>query len=122
KDIIRHTFAERIIHHANKIVGFFKKSYKAAAILNQKILLYQISGGEEIQENHSEIISSVILTILCGRGFFTNLQYFLNILLPIKEAIIAVEANCSTLSDCYINLVKIAAAIQNLSVDEYKGF
>ncbi|CAG8751272.1 2703_t:CDS:2, partial [Gigaspora rosea] len=34
----------------------------------------------------------------------------------------AVEANCSILADCYINLMKIAAAIQNLSVNEYKGF
>ncbi|CAG8832035.1 37037_t:CDS:2, partial [Gigaspora margarita] len=84
KDIIRHIFAERMIHRANKIVEFFKKSHKAAAILNQKILLHQISGGglktyietrwttvyecvslivrlkiclEEIQKNHSEIIT-----------------------------------------------------------------
>ncbi|CAG8783046.1 27579_t:CDS:2, partial [Gigaspora margarita] len=65
-NIIRHTFAEKMIHCANKIVGFFKKSYKAAAILNQKILLHQISSGEEIQENHSEIINSTILTIIHG--------------------------------------------------------
>ncbi|CAG8490813.1 15938_t:CDS:2 [Cetraspora pellucida] len=64
----------------------------------------------------------VILTILCGRGFFTNLQYLSDVLFPIKEAILAVEANRSTLADCYINLVKIAAAIQNLAIDEYKGF
>ncbi|CAG8716319.1 5242_t:CDS:2, partial [Gigaspora margarita] len=111
---------------------------QAVAILNQKILLHQISGSglktyvetrwttvyecvslivrlkiclEEIQENYSEIIS-----------FFTDLQYLSNILLPIKKAIMAVEANCSTLANCYIILMKIVAAIQNLSVDEYKGF
>ncbi|CAG8833046.1 776_t:CDS:1, partial [Cetraspora pellucida] len=76
----------------------------------------------EIQENHSEIISPVILTILCGRGFFTDLQYFSDVLFPIKEAILAVEANHSTLADCYINLVKIVMAIQNLPIDKYKGF
>ncbi|CAG8554951.1 20845_t:CDS:2, partial [Cetraspora pellucida] len=55
-------------------------------------------------------------------GFFTDLQYLSDVLFPIKEAILAVEANCSTLANCYINLVKIAVAIQNLSIDEYKGF
>ncbi|CAG8748794.1 16650_t:CDS:2, partial [Racocetra fulgida] len=77
---------------------------------------------EEIQKNHSEIISSVVLTILRGQGFFTDLQYLSDVLLPNKKAILAVEANCSTLADCYINLVKIAVAIQNLLTDEYKEF
>ncbi|CAG8821642.1 19818_t:CDS:2, partial [Cetraspora pellucida] len=77
---------------------------------------------EEIQENHSEIISPVILTILCDQGFFTDLQYLSDVLFLIKKAILAVKANHSTLANCYINLVKIAAAIQNLSIDKYKGF
>ncbi|CAG8755663.1 6897_t:CDS:2, partial [Gigaspora rosea] len=33
-----------------------------------------------------------------------------------------VESNHATLADCYINLIKIAAAIQNLFSNEYKGF
>ncbi|CAG8815287.1 7208_t:CDS:2, partial [Cetraspora pellucida] len=77
---------------------------------------------EEIQENHSKIISPVILTILRSQGFFTDLQYLSDVLFPIKEPILAVEANHFTLADCYINLVKIAAAIQNLPIDKYKGF
>ncbi|CAG8533566.1 13590_t:CDS:2, partial [Cetraspora pellucida] len=76
----------------------------------------------KIQENHSEIISPVVLTILRSRGFFTDLQYLSDVLFPIKEAILAVEANRSTFADCYINLVKIAVTIQNLPIDEYKGF
>ncbi|CAG8634523.1 7787_t:CDS:1, partial [Dentiscutata heterogama] len=64
----------------------------------------------------------VILTILNSRGFFSDLQYFSNVLIPIKEAILAVKANCSTLADCYINLVKIAIAIHNLSTNKYKEF
>ncbi|CAG8838938.1 39354_t:CDS:2, partial [Gigaspora margarita] len=124
KDIIRHTFAEKIIQRANKLVGFFKKSHKAAAILNQKILQYQVSGGglktyvetrwttvhecvssivrlknclEEIRENHSEFISPTILAILRSRGFFIDMQYLSDVLLPIREAILAVEANCAGL-------------------------
>jgi len=30
KDIIKHTFAERMVQRANKIVRFFKKSHKTA--------------------------------------------------------------------------------------------
>ncbi|CAG8561617.1 20231_t:CDS:2 [Dentiscutata erythropus] len=44
---------------------------------------------EEIQENHSEIISPVILTILRGRDFFTDMQYLSEVLLPIRNAILA---------------------------------
>ncbi|CAG8800534.1 652_t:CDS:2, partial [Cetraspora pellucida] len=40
----------------------------------------------------------------------------------IKDAILSVEANRSTLADCYINLMRIAAAIQNLPTEEYRGF
>ncbi|CAG8822290.1 19425_t:CDS:2, partial [Gigaspora rosea] len=100
----------------------------AAAILNQLIMQNQVNSSglktyvetrwtsvyecissieqlktylEEIQENHSEIISPTILTILRGR---------------------AVESNHAILANCYINLIKIVAAIQNLSSNEYKGF
>ena len=45
KDIIQHTFAERMIQRANRIVQFFKKSHKAAAILKEKIRQHEISGG-----------------------------------------------------------------------------
>ncbi|CAG8822111.1 35054_t:CDS:2, partial [Gigaspora margarita] len=119
-----YTFAERMIHYANKIVKFFlKKFHRAAAVLNQKILQYHVSAClEDIQENYSEIISSAILTILRSRGFFTDMQYLSEVLFPIKNAILLVEANCSTLADCYINLMKIVAAIQSLPANEYKGF
>jgi hypothetical protein len=45
KDIILHSFAKRMIQHANRIVQFFKKSHKAAAMLKEKIKQYEISGG-----------------------------------------------------------------------------
>ncbi|CAG8678740.1 12488_t:CDS:2 [Dentiscutata heterogama] len=65
----------------------------------------------EIQENYSEIISPTILTILHGQDFFTDIQYFSEVLFPIRNAILAVESNHAILADCYINLMKIVAAI-----------
>ncbi|CAG8578310.1 20554_t:CDS:2 [Gigaspora rosea] len=108
-----------MIQRANKIVSFFKKSHRAAAILKQKILLHQISRGG--LKTYIET-SSTISTILRSRGFFNDMQYFSEVLFPIKDAILSVEANRSTLADCYINLMRIAASARNLPVDEYKGF
>jgi hypothetical protein len=45
KDILKHTFAERMIQRANRVVQFFKKSHKAAAILKETIKQHEISGG-----------------------------------------------------------------------------
>ncbi|GBB91702.1 hypothetical protein RclHR1_19060002 [Rhizophagus clarus] len=105
KNIIQHTFAVRMIQRANRIVQFFKKSHKAAAMLKEKIKQHKISGGglKIYIETH-------------------DMQYLSEILLPIKNAILAVEAAQSTLANAYINFLKIAATIQNLSTDEYKGF
>ncbi|CAG8487875.1 13344_t:CDS:1 [Cetraspora pellucida] len=77
---------------------------------------------EDVQENYSEIIKPAILTILRSQGCFSNVQYLSEVLLPIKNVILLVKTNCSTLADCYINLMKIVAAIQNLPTDEYKRF
>ncbi|CAB5196266.1 unnamed protein product [Rhizophagus irregularis] len=78
---------------------------------------------EDIRDNHSEVITTpAILTILHSRGFFSDMQHLSEVLFPIKNAILAVEAANSTLADAYVNLMKIAAVIQNLPADEYKGF
>ncbi|CAB4413403.1 unnamed protein product [Rhizophagus irregularis] len=50
------------------------------------------------------------------------MQHLSEVLFPIKNAILAVEVANSTLADAYVNLMKIAAVIQNLFTDEYKGF
>ncbi|CAG8521252.1 hypothetical protein GLOIN_2v1672635 [Rhizophagus irregularis DAOM 181602=DAOM 197198] len=124
------------------LVCLFKKSHKAAAMLKEKIKQHKISGGglktyvetrwttvhecvssivrlknclEDIRDNHSEVITTpAILTILHSRGFFSDMQHLSEVLFP-------VEAANSTLADAYVNLMKIAAVIQNLPADEYKG-
>ncbi|GBB97201.1 hypothetical protein RclHR1_02940003 [Rhizophagus clarus] len=106
KDIIQHTFAVRMIRCANRIVQFFKKSHKAAAMLKEK-------------SSNIKLVVVALKHILKPGG---DMQHLSEILLPIKNAILTVEAAQSTLADAYINLLKIAAAIQNLSTDEYKGF
>ncbi|GET03325.1 ribonuclease H-like domain-containing protein [Rhizophagus clarus] len=127
KDIIQHTFAVRMIQRANRIVQFFKKSHKAAAMLKEKIKQHKIGGGgpktyiETRWVTVHECVSSIV-RLKIFEVFVSDMQHLSEILLPIKNAILAVEAAQSTLADAYINLLKIAAAIQNLSTDEYKGF
>jgi hypothetical protein len=67
---------------------------------------------EDIRDNHSEVISTpAILTILHSRGFFSDMQHLSDVLFPVKNAILAVEATHATLADAYMNLMKIAAAM-----------
>jgi len=62
---------------------------------------------EEIRDNHSEVVTTpAILTILHSQGFFHDMQHLSKVLLPIKNAILAVEATNSTLADAYIYLIK----------------
>ncbi|CAH1769588.1 7493_t:CDS:2, partial [Entrophospora sp. SA101] len=41
---------------------------------------------------------------------------------PIRAAIQELESSCVSLADCYISLIKIAAAFKQLPSDDYKGF
>jgi Protein of unknown function (DUF 659) len=45
KDLIKHTFAKRIIQWCTVIVTYFKKSHKPKDILESKILEKQVVGG-----------------------------------------------------------------------------
>ncbi|CAB4474246.1 ribonuclease H-like domain-containing protein [Rhizophagus irregularis DAOM 181602=DAOM 197198] len=78
-------------------------------MLKEKIKQHEISG----------VLKTYVET---SRGFFSDMQHLSEVLFPIKNAILAVEAANSTLADVYVNLIKIAAVIQNLPADKYKGF
>ena len=44
------------------------------------------------------------------------------VLLPIKKAILVLEATTATLADCFISLARVAAAIKSLPCTFNKGF
>lgn len=53
-------------------------------------------------------------TILNRGAFYDDLQFMATILRPIKESIIQLESRDSTLADCYIHLIKLAATIHRI--------
>ncbi|PKY45354.1 hypothetical protein RhiirA4_459907 [Rhizophagus irregularis] len=109
KDILQYIFA-------NRIVQFFKKSH---IVLKEKIKQYEISGGglKTYIETRWITVHKCIFSIIRLKNCLEEIRDN-----HPKNAILAVETANSTLADPYINFIKIAAVIQNLPIDEYKGF
>ncbi|RIB22268.1 hypothetical protein C2G38_2076005 [Gigaspora rosea] len=50
--------------------------------------------------------------MILNRGsFYDDLHFITSILRPIKESIIQLESRDSTLADCFVHLIKLAATI-----------
>jgi hypothetical protein len=60
--------------------------------------------------------------ILNSRGFYNDMNHLAKVLLPIKNAILALERQTANLADNYIYLIKIGDAINKLPENAYKGF
>ncbi len=54
--------------------------------------------------------------------FYQNCKAVADVLKPIRAAILEVERHNSNLADCFMAMVKIAAAINNLSTNHNIGF
>ena len=50
------------------------------------------------------------------------MQALAQTLKPIRAAIQELETSSVTLADCYIHLIKIAAAFKQLPIEDYRGF
>ncbi|CAJ0635420.1 5822_t:CDS:2 [Entrophospora sp. SA101] len=70
----------------------------------------------------NEISSDVVKKILQRRGFFDDMEALAQILKPIRTAIQELETTSITLADCYIHLIKIAAAFKGLPLEDYRSF
>jgi hypothetical protein len=151
KDLIKHTFAKRIIQWCAVIVTYFKKSHKPKELLYSKILEKKIMGGglktyldtrwttvhemldsisrleiclkEVINENPNIITSEAIKTIINRkRGFFNDVTDLANIMKPIKEAILNLEGSKATLADCYFYVAYLGRSIIKIPEDDHVIF
>jgi len=75
-----------------------------------------------MKKHSDEITNDTVKSILRKRGFFDDLQWLSNILLPIKAAIHSLESYNTILADCYIALLQIAASIKKLPTEDYHEF
>lgn len=71
--------------------------------------------------NHeNEISSDSVKTILRKRGFFDDVRNLSELLKPIKNAILVLECNNTTLADCYLQLLKIATYFKSIPATDYQ--
>jgi hypothetical protein len=61
------------------------------------------------------MIKQKVKDILNDRNFFEDCKIISNILHPLKVSVGCLESRTSTLADCYIHLISLAAAIYRLS-------
>ena len=74
-----------------------------------------------ILENRDVISNDDVLFLLQNEDFLTKCRHIRSIWGPIKECINILEANTATLADCFIYMIKLAAAIFSLSdLNEFK--
>ena len=73
-------------------------------------------------ENHASILSNTVEAILKSWGLYDNMNHLGNVLLSIRNAILALECKTANLADNYIHLIKVGDAINKLSKNSYKGF
>ena len=78
-----------------------------------------------MNENPNLITNRTVKQILKLPYFFSDLKILVKILSPIRTAIMNLEAQSTTLADCFIQFVGLAAAIKkipNLRINEFKNY
>ena len=68
------------------------------------------------------ITNTSVKKILCERTFFHDLRNLVQILKHIKDAVVMLQSDKTNLADCFIHLVKLAAAIKKIPVEFHKSF
>ncbi|CAG8855293.1 14435_t:CDS:2, partial [Gigaspora margarita] len=143
-DIMKESFAKRILSQALLISKFFR-SHVANSALENEIRINNIAGGGIkryvatrwssyydmiysilrlrvvfILEHNPEIISNDKVYLILNRGaFYNDLLFITTILRPIKESIIQLKSRDSTLADCYVHLIKLATMIYRIPQDQH---
>ena len=61
-----------------------------------------------------QLFNNEILSIICRRNFFRDIEDLRSILNPIKKAVVMLEHKNAILADCFICLAIIATSIKEL--------
>ncbi|CAG8829029.1 188_t:CDS:2, partial [Racocetra persica] len=129
-----HIFSSRLIKDCNEVIKYFKKSHQPNAYLQQAINELNISGGglkkfidtrwvsayectlsvsrlerafiKIINENPDLITNRSVKQILKKAFFFVDLKILVKILAPIRAIIMNLEAQSTTLADCFLQFVR----------------
>ncbi|PKY60276.1 hypothetical protein RhiirA4_431097 [Rhizophagus irregularis] len=142
-DIYNHPWTKKVLSDCQKIISFFKNSYPAGAALRDKIFHTFTTGGnlktstktrwstawdccESLLRNKNNIRSVLeqepqffvraITTknLINDRQFWINVEQLRNLITPVKRAVKDVEFQGTILADVFIELVKMAIAVQDI--------
>ena len=78
-----------------------------------------------MNDNPNLITNRTVKQILRQPYFFSDLKILVKVLSPIRTAIMNLEAQLTTLADCFIQFVSLAAAIKRLSsfrINNFKNY
>ncbi|CAB4436449.1 unnamed protein product [Rhizophagus irregularis] len=132
-----------------KIVKYFYQSYKVGATLLEDIQKNLVDGGNlkgyckthwttafdclasilrcerslhNVLENYPETLNDEIKTLLHNQIFYQDVEKLVKIIKPIKEVLTSLEFKTTTLSDCFIQLMKLRFMIKlpNLLNSEFR--
>ncbi|CAI2196328.1 19435_t:CDS:2, partial [Funneliformis geosporum] len=135
-------FPKRILRCCNILCRFFKTSHMGGFLLRKYIEEMNISGGslktycetrwtscydtvksvarlqeplEKIKRENYEIITNQNLKkIFNSRCFFNDCNRIAMILEPLRNTILLLERNSTTLADCFIMLIRLAVKINQI--------
>ena len=134
-----------------KIVKYFHQSYKASAVLSQKIKNTFINGGglkgycktrwttafdcltsilrckrslHNVLEKHLETLNNKIKDLLQNQIFYQNVEELIKIIKPIKDVLTSLKFKSTTLLDCFIQLMKLGITIKipNMLNSDFSSF
>ena len=66
-------------------------------------------------EQDADILNSNIKRIISSQHFYVDLEELVSIIKPIKKALKCLEFKTTTLADCFVEIIKLYAAIKDLS-------
>ena len=77
-----------------------------------------------VLENHPETLNNEIKDLLRNQIFYQDVEKLIKIIKPIKEVLISLEFKITTLSDCFIQLMKLGIMIKipNLLNSEFHSY
>ncbi|CAG8780544.1 9598_t:CDS:10, partial [Dentiscutata erythropus] len=137
-------YAQKVLSNCQAIISFFRKSYIAGAALREKIVSSFTVGGNlkstailfhsnirSVLEQEPQVFdrSITVKNLITNRQFWIDVEQLRNILGPVKRAVKDVKFRTTLLADVFVELIKMAIAIQGTSVlynnqfwhDSYRG-
>jgi len=140
EDIMKHEWAVSSLKTCQSIVTYFGSHHRPNALLAEcrsdgepqlsgyvktrwysagtciLSVLQNENALRRLATSHETELSANIRAIIANRQFWADCQHIVTVLHPLMSVIGSLESHSATLADCYQQLLKLAAAIDNLAV------